>query len=545
MSSPRHILVTAGLPYANGSIHLGHLVEYIQTDIWCRFQRLMGNECFYICGDDTHGTAIMLAAQKQGITPEALIAKVHEEHFRDLTAFHIQFADYYTTHSEENKTLACFIYEQLKKRGDISSKKMTQFFDEKENIFLPDRFIKGECPRCGAKDQYGDNCENCGATYSPQELKNPVSVISGTTPVEKESEHYFFDLAKYADILKEWMKTHHLQDSVVHKLNEWFEEGLKDWNISRDAPYFGFEIPGAPKKYFYVWMDAPVGYMSTFKHFCNSHSEIKFENYWNSEQTELYHFIGKDIMYFHTLFWPAMLHGAGFRMPTSVFVHGFLTINGTKMSKSRGTFITAQAYLNALKPEFLRYYFAAKLTPQVDDIDLNFEDFTLRVNSDLVGKFVNLASRCAGFITKKFEGKLAKQLQDENLFTHFVEKGKEIAENYESLNYNRAMRDIMQLADEANKYIDEQKPWSLAKDETQSDKVQLICTQGLNLFKLLATYLKPVLPDTAKNIEEFLAIEAMDWKTRAKPMLNHTIHSFKPLMQRVQKEAIDALVKAT
>lgn len=538
----RNILVTTALPYANGPIHLGHLVEHIQADIWVRFQRLRGNTCLFLCGDDAHGTPIMLSAAKEGITPEKLVATIQAEHLRDFSGFFIDFDNFYTTHSPENRELAEFIYHQLKQRGDIFTQKISQAFDPVENIFLPDRFIRGTCPRCNAEKQYGDVCEVCGATYSPTELKNPTSALSGATPIEKESEHFFFALDKYSDFLHEWINAGHLQQQVTNKLQEWFTAGLKPWDISRDAPYFGFEIPDAPGKYFYVWLDAPVGYMASLKNLTQQNPAINFDEYWGKDSTaELYHFVGKDIVYFHALFWPAMLHGAGFRTPTAVYVHGYLTIDGQKMSKSRGLFISAQQYLQSLNPEYLRYYFAAKLNPQVEDIDLNLTDFAQRVNSDLVGKYVNLASRCAGFITKKFDGKLADNLPQPELFDDFVTAGDEIADYFEQLNYNKAVRTIMALADRANQYIDQQKPWVLAKDPANNDQVQAVCTQGLNLFKILTTYLKPILPTTAEKVAAFLNIPTLNWQHIDKPLTAHTIKPFKPLMQRVPKEAIDGL----
>lgn len=542
MNTKRKILVTIALPYANGAIHLGHLVEAIQADIWVRFQRMLGHECHFICGSDAHGTSIMLSAEKAGISPVEQIEQVHKEHSRDFDTFLVDFDNFYTTHSDENKTLSEQIYQRLKTNGDITTREISQAFDPEKNLFLSDRFIKGECPRCGAEDQYGDNCEVCGATYEPTELKNPRSALSGATPVEKTSEHYFFQLKHYEQMLKEWVNPERLQSHVVNKLKEWFEAGLKDWDISRDAPYFGFEIPDAPGKYFYVWLDAPVGYMASFKNLCDRRDELDFDEYWKEgHDTELYHFIGKDIVYFHSLFWPAMLHGSNYRKPTAIFVHGFLTINGQKMSKSRGTFITAEDYAKHLKPEFLRYYFAAKLTGQVEDIDLSFDDFMARVNSDLVGKYVNLASRCAGFIKKKFNGELADKLHDEKLFQEFIDAGDVIAESYETLNTNRAVREIMTLADRANQYIDHHKPWALAKEEGNEVYVQLICTQGLNLFRLLTIYLKPILPDTASAVEDFLNIAPLHWSDSKTPLLNHTINPFKPLMQRVTSDDIELL----
>ena len=544
MTQHRHILVTAALPYANGVLHLGHMLEYIQADIWVRFQRLRGNDCLFLCGNDAHGTPIMVTAQKQGITPETLIAQMHRQHTQDFQDFLIHFDSFYTTHSPENRELSELIYHRLKERGDIFTKKISQAFDPVENMFLPDRFIRGDCPRCGAKEQYGDVCESCGATYSPTELKNAISAISGATPIEKESEHYFFALNHYTDLLKTWIEDGHLQSQVANKLKEWFDEGLKAWDISRDAPYFGFEIPGVPNKYFYVWLDAPIGYMASLQHLMKSRPELDFDTYWKeNHQTELYHFIGKDIVYFHALFWPAMLHGAGFRMPTGIFVHGYLTINGQKMSKSRGTFITAQEYLQQLSPEYLRYYFAAKLSPQIEDIDLNLEDFAQRVNADLVGKYVNLASRCAGFINKKFHGTLANALPEPKLFNEFVHASGSIANAYETLNYNKAVREIMALADRANQYIDQQKPWTLAKEAGKDKEVQAVCTQGLNLFKVLTTYLKPILPHTAKAVESFLNIAELTWENNHEPLLGHSINAFQPLMQRVPDEAIQQLIR--
>ncbi len=540
----RNILVTSALPYANGSIHLGHLVEYIQTDIWARFQKMRGHNCTYVCADDAHGTAIMLRARQEGITPEELIARVSEEHQQDFAGFHIGFDNYHSTHSEENRFFANTIYERNRDAGNIHSKFITQAYDPVENIFLPDRFIKGECPKCGAPDQYGDNCENCGASYNPADLKNPRSVVSGATPIEKESEHYFFKLGNFETMLREWTKAGHLQKEITNKLNEWFEAGLQDWDISRDAPYFGFEIPDHPGKYFYVWLDAPIGYMASFKNLCKRRDDLDFEFYWNPDsKAELYHFIGKDIQYFHTLFWPAMLHGAGFRVPTNVFIHGFLTVDGQKMSKSRGTFIKASTYLRHLNPEYLRYYFAGKLGSGVDDIDLNLEDFAQRVNADLVGKFVNIASRCAGFITKRYEGKLSDSLAEPTLWNDFKHAGDEIAEQYEKREYARAMRSIMALADKANQYIDEKQPWVIAKEEGKDDELQQICSMGLNLFRVLACYLKPVLPATIEAAEAFLNVESLDWDDAKTPLHGHVIGKFKPLMTRVDPKQIEAVVE--
>lgn len=538
----RKILVTSALPYANGSIHIGHLVEYIQTDIWVRFQKMQGNQCYYVCADDAHGTPIMLRAQKEGITPEELIARVHTEHSQDFQDFFVQFDNFYSTHSDENRHFSTHIYKGLQTGGHIIQKSIKQAFDPEKQMFLPDRFIRGECPRCGAKDQYGDSCEVCGATYSPTDLKNPVSALSGATPIEKESEHYFVNLANFEQMLKDWTQSGTLQAEVSNKLNEWFEHGLQAWDISRDAPYFGFQIPDTENKYFYVWLDAPIGYMASFKNFCDKQG-LHFDEFWAEDSdAELYHFIGKDIIYFHALFWPAMLTGGQFRKPTSIFAHGFLTVDGQKMSKSRGTFITARCYLDHLNPEYLRYYFAAKLTPNVDDIDLNLEDFIQRVNSDLVGKVVNIASRCAGFITKRFDGMLADSLADAALYDSFVQAGAEIAQDYEARNYNKAMRGIMALADKANQYIDENKPWVIAKEQGKDAELQAICTQGLNLFGVLMGYLTPILPLMSQAVEKFLNAP-MVWQPKA--LLNHKIDKFKPLMKRIEQSQIDAMIEAS
>lgn len=540
----RNILMTSALTYANGELHLGHMIEAIQADIWARFQRLQGHQCTYVFGSDTHGTAIMIYAEKEGITPEQLIERIHKEHKQGYSDFLISFDNFYTTHSQENQNLSNDIFNKLNARGDIETRTIKQAFDPDKQLFLADRFIKCTCPYCGATDQYGDNCENCGKTYEPMDAKDPKSAISGATPVEKESEHLFFKLENYSNMLQDWTQQGHLQQQISNKLNEWFEDGLKSWDISRDAPYFGFEIPEHPGKYFYVWMDAPVGYMASFQNLCKQHDDLDFNAYWNADSKhELYHFIGKDIVYFHALFWPAMLSGANYRTPTAIFVHGFLTINGKKMSKSRGTFITARQYLDHLAPEYLRYYFAAKLSDEIEDIDLNLEDFKLRVNSDLVGKYVNLASRCAGFISKKFDGMLADALDDTNLFTDFITKGDEITEQYDALQYSRAVRNIMELADAANQYIDAKKPWSMAKEEGKALDVQAVCTQGLNLFKVISTYLKPILPETVAKVESFLQCEPLTWQNRHTPLLKHKIAKFKPLMQRITDEDIEKILE--
>jgi methionyl-tRNA synthetase len=540
-NNPRQILVTSALPYANGPIHLGHLVEYIQTDIWVRWQKMQGHQCHYVCADDAHGTPIMLRAQQQGISPETLIAQVSQQHQRDFAGFAIGFDNYYSTHSLENQTLANHIYQQLKQQGYIEKRTIAQAFDPKENMFLPDRFIKGECPRCGAKDQYGDNCEACGATYDPTELKNPVSVVSGTTPIEKQSEHFFINLADFEPMLRQWVNSDAIQAEVKNKLAEWFESGLKAWDISRDAPYFGFEIPDEKDKYFYVWLDAPIGYMASFKNLCQRQG-FDFNAFWakeNENNTELYHFIGKDIVYFHTLFWPAMLAGSGFRQPTGVFVHGFLTVNGQKMSKSRGTFIKAEDYLCHLNPEYLRYYFAAKLSHGIDDIDLNLEDFVQRVNADLIGKVVNIASRCAGFINKRFAGQLSAALDDADLYQEFLTQAQAIAQDYEQRNYSHAVRKIMALADKANQYIDDKKPWVMAKQAGQDALLQAVCSQGINLFQVLISCLNPILPLMGEKVARFLNTPLV-WSPP--PLLAHPINPFEPLMTRVEQKQIDALL---
>ncbi|MGD8909521.1 MAG: methionine--tRNA ligase [Chromatiales bacterium] len=542
--TPRKILITSALPYANGPIHIGHLVEYIQTDIWSRFQKMRGHHCLYVCADDAHGTPIMLRARQEGIEPETLIARMAEEHQADFADFRIGFDNYHSTHSPENQACANTIYESNRDAGHIAKRTITQAYDPAERMFLPDRFIKGTCPKCGAEDQYGDNCEACGASYSPAELINPVSAVSGAVPEQRESDHYFFKLADFAAMLREWTGAGHIQHEVANKLDEWFEAGLQEWDISRDAPYFGFEIPDHPGKYFYVWLDAPIGYMASFRNLCDKTEGLDFDDYWaEGSDAELYHFIGKDIIYFHTLFWPAMLHGAGFRTPSAVYAHGFLTVDGAKMSKSRGTFIKARTYLDHLNPEYLRYYFAAKLGSGVDDIDLNLDDFAQRVNSDLVGKVVNIASRCAGFISKRFGGRLAEQVSEQALFDDFVAAGERIAEHYEKREFSRAAREIMALADRANQHIDEQKPWVVAKEEGKEDLLQAICSDGLNLFRLLIGYLRPILPGTAETAEAFLQIEPITWDQLATPLTGHVIGKFKPLMTRVDPKQIEAMLE--
>ncbi|MDX1509306.1 MAG: methionine--tRNA ligase, partial [Woeseiaceae bacterium] len=539
MTGNRKILVSSALPYANGSIHMGHLVEYIQTDIWVRFQKLRGHQCTFVCASDAHGTPIMIRARELGISPEELTTKISAEFVRDFSDFHVDFDNYHTTHSPENEALTVEMYEALRDAGDIYTKTIEQAYDEKEGMFLPDRYVRGTCPFCKTPDQYGDACENCSKTYSPADLIDPVSIVSGTAPVRRESEHYFFRLSRYEDRLRAWMKQAKLDRNVVAKLDEWFEAGLQDWDISRDAPYFGFRIPGTDDKYFYVWLDAPVGYPASFLNLCQRRDDLDFDEYWRpGHDTEVYHFIGKDIMYFHTLFWPAVLEGAGFRTPTSVYAHGFLTVNGQKMSKSRGTFIKARTYLDNLDPEYLRYYYAAKLGPTIEDIDLNLDDFVARVNSDLIGKLVNIASRCAGFINKRFDGRLDDTLADAALFDEVASASETIAGHYEQREYSKAMRLIMQLADSANRYIDEHKPWVLIKDESKLGDVQAVCTQGLNLFRSLMIYLSPVLPVLAGKARDFLGDDEWRWQDASTPRLGDSIKPFKPLMTRIDPDKV-------
>jgi methionyl-tRNA synthetase len=558
----RKILVTSALPYANGPIHLGHLVEYIQTDIWARFQKLRGHECWYVCADDTHGTPVMLRAQQEGITPEQLITRMHAEHARDFADFGVAFDNYYSTHSPENRELAQLIYKKLQAGGHIAKRTIQQAYDPVKQMFLPDRFIKGECPRCGAPDQYGDSCEVCGATYSPTELKNAVSALSGARPVEKESEHYFFRLGDFEDALRAWLfpeitAPRHVQPEVANKLDEWFSAGLQDWDISRDAPYFGFEIPDAPGKYFYVWLDAPIGYMASFKHLC-AKKGLDFDAFWGkTSKAELYHFIGKDILYFHALFWPAMLEGAGFRKPSAVFAHGFLTVNGQKMSKSRGTFVTARTYLDHLNPEYLRYYFAAKLGPRVEDIDLSFEDFVARINSDLVGKYVNIASRAAGFLTKRFQGKLIEErelmAEDTHISSDMALEQRLYAEEstilaaYEERDFGRVVREVMRLADQVNQYFDRHKPWERAKstDPLHEKRLHQVCSECINAFRILTIYLRPVMPRLAEKVAEFLNLQGeLDWahlnRYPTKP-----IKEYQHLLTRVDPTAIEAMLNAS
>ena len=550
-NQPRKILVTSALPYANGSIHLGHLVEYIQTDIWVRFQKMQGHTVHYVCADDTHGTPIMLRAEKEGITPEALIANVHQEHSADFKEFLVEFDNYYSTNSVENKVLSQGIYKALKANGKIATKTIEQFFDPVKNMFLPDRFIKGECPKCHAKDQYGDSCEVCGATYNPTELINAYSAVSGAAPVRKETEHYFFKLSECEQFLKDWTRSEAikgkptLQGEAANKMGEWFENGLNDWDISRDAPYFGFEIPDAPGKYFYVWLDAPIGYMASFKNLCDKHG-LNFDEYWAKDsKTELYHFIGKDILYFHALFWPATLEFSGHRKPTQIFAHGFLTVNGEKMSKSRGTFITARSYLDHIRnPEYLRYYYAAKLNSTMEDIDLNLEDFVARVNSDLVGKYINIASRTAGFINKRFAGEL-KPSQNNAIVAEIKAAATVVAEAYAEREYGKALREIMRLADVANGFVAEKAPWVMAKQAGQDAALQEVCSDALELFRLLTLYLKPVLPKLAAEIEQFLNIAPLTWvSVDASLAENHAINAYEHLITRIDPKAIEAMTEA-
>ena len=542
--APRKILVTSALPYANGPLHLGHMLEQVQTDIWVRFQKSRGHDCLYVCADDAHGTAIMLAAEKLGITPEQHIDEMRKLHVQDSVGFLIDFANFHTTHSEENRKWSEQIYASLKANDHIATREITQAFDPEKQLFLADRFIRGSCPRCKTEDQYGDNCEACGATYSPADLINPISAISGATPVNKESTHFFFKLPEYEAMLKEWLDSDTLQPQVANKLREWTDAGLQEWDISRDAPYFGFEIPGEPGKYFYVWLDAPIGYIASFENYCGRTGHA-FDEYWQpGGDTELYHFIGKDIINFHGLFWPAMLHSAGLRTPTAIFAHGFLTVNGTKMSKSRGTFVNASTYLEHLDAEYLRYYFAAKLSDSVDDIDLNLEDFVQRVNSDVVGKVVNIASRCAGFLRKGCDNRLTADCAEPEMLTEFIAAGDSIAALYESREFNKAIREIIALADKANQYIDGKKPWVLAKEEGKEAEVHTVCSVGVNLFRVLVTYLKPVLPAMAEKSEAFLNT-SLDWTDLQGPLLDHELSRFKPLIQRIDPKNVEAMVEAS
>ncbi|WP_111587876.1 methionine--tRNA ligase [Aeromonas salmonicida] len=545
-TDPRTMLVTCALPYANGSIHLGHMLEHIQADIWVRYQRMRGHQVHFICADDAHGTPIMLKAQQMGITPEEMIAAVSKEHQTDFAGFNISFDNYHSTHSDENRELAELIYGRLKDGGFIKGRTITQLFDPEKSMFLPDRFVKGTCPKCKSPEQYGDNCDSCGATYSPTELIDPKSAVSGATPVMKDSEHFFFDLPQFETWLAGWVRgSGAIQEEMANKMQEWFESGLQQWDITRDAPYFGFEIPGAPGKYFYVWLDAPIGYMASFKNLCNKRGDIDFDSYWKADsEAELYHFIGKDIAYFHCLFWPSMLEGAGFRKPTKVNVHGYVTVNGAKMSKSKGTFIKASTYLNHLDPECLRYYYAAKLNSRIDDLDLNLDDFVARVNADVVNKLVNLASRNAGFIAKRFDGKLAATCAEPELYAEFANACASISEAYEAREFSRAIREIMALADKANRYVDEKAPWVLAKQEGADAELQAVCSVGINLFRVLMAYLKPVMPLLAERAEAFLG-ETLTWDGVAQQLTNHQLAPFKALFSRIEPAKIEAMIEAS
>ena len=539
----RKIFVTCALPYANGSIHLGHMLEHIQADIWVRYQRLKGNQIYFVCADDTHGTPIMIKSKQLGITPEEMLKAVAVEHKQDFDGFEISFDNYYSTHSEENRFFSNSIYKKLKERGYIASRTISQLFDPEKKMFLPDRFVKGTCPKCKAPDQYGDNCEVCGATYSPTELLNPYSAVSGAKPELKQTEHFFFDLPQFEPVLKDWIKTGAIPEEMANKLNEWFEAGLQQWDITRDAPYFGFEIPDQPGKYFYVWLDAPIGYFGSFKNYCDRVKNVDFDEFTSTgSNCEMYHFIGKDILYFHSLFWPAMLSGAGYRMPTKLFIHGYVTVNGAKMSKSKGTFIKAATFLKHFPAETLRYYYAAKSNAKIDDLDLNLEDFIARVNSDLVNKVVNLASRTANFITKKFAGKLAPSLTEDQIFGEFRNATASIENAYENREYARAVREIMRLADLANKYVDDTAPWVLAKDPSKDAELHQVCTNALNMFKILLTYLKPIIPSLVKASEDFLGV-TLNWNEACDPLTDREINPFKPLFKRIEQKQVDEMIK--
>ena len=538
----RKIIATSALPYANGPIHLGHLVEYLQTDIWVRSQKMAGNECLYICADDAHGTPIMLKAQELKITPEKLIDKTYKQHIKDFSDFHIEFDNYHSTHSDENKKFSEYIFNQLKERGDIVSKTINQFYDEKAQMFLPDRYIKGECPKCHAKDQYGDSCEECGSTYLSTDIINPISTVSDTKPVTKETDHFFFKLSSYETFLKKWVSNDATQTEIKNKLNEWLSDGLVDWDITRDAPYFGFNIPNTKDKFFYVWLDAPIGYIASHKNYCEKNNK-SFDEYWKSDSNcELYHFIGKDIAYFHALFWPAMLEGSGFRKPNAVYCHGFLTINGEKMSKSRGTFFNARTYLNHLNPEYLRYYFASRLADKIEDIDLSFDDFQSRVNSDLVGKIINIGSRCSKFINKDFSNELSATFNNEKLINDCLSHLDEIINNYEGRNFSTNIRLISSMADDINKYLDEEKPWVKIKDKNNHEIVQKICTDGMNLFRILIGYLKPVLPKISEKVENIMQCEPINWENIKDLILSKKIQEFKPIITRIDKDSLEGMI---
>ena len=542
----RRILVTSALPNANGPIHLGHVLEQIQTDIWVRFQRMRGNQAIYVCADDTHGTATMIKAEQEGVAAETLVENMRQLHVADSQGFLIAHDNYYSTHSPENQHYSELIYNRLQKAGLIFTEEVEQLYDPEKGLFLADRFVVGSCPKCKTPDQYGDNCENCGATYNANELIDPKSIFSGATPELRGSDHYFFDLGRYTDFLKEWTRSGAVQPEIANKLAEWLDDGLRAWDISRDAPYFGFTIPGTTDKCFYVWMDAPIGYMASFQNLCDQGNDLNFDDFWAADSSaEVHHFIGKDIVNFHALFWPAVLDGANFRTPTKVHTHGFLTVDGTKMSKSRGTFILAKTYLDHLSPEYLRYYYAAKLNGSADDLDLNLEDFVARVNADLVGKVINIASRTAGFLVKQFDGVLADTVHDEALMAQFHAQVEPIAALFEAGDTAKAMREVTALADAANQYIAKHEPWNMAKDPEQRDAVQLVCSQGINMFRCLAIFLKPVLPEMAEKAEAFLNVEPLAWADAEAPLLGHTISKFKPMLQRIETAQIDKMVEAS
>lgn len=543
MSDQRKLFITSALPYANGALHLGHMLEHTQSDIWARINRAMGRKVRYLCAEDSHGAPIMLRAEKEGVTPEEFVAGTRKEHWHLLQDFNISYDHYHTTHSPENQAMVNRIYSKLKENGHIDTKVVEQLFDPEKKMFLADRFIKGECPNCGAKDQYGDNCEVCAATYNATEVINPRSVISGATPVIKESLHYFVNLKNFEDMLKDWMNQGALQDQVINKLKEWFEMGLQSWDISRDAPYFGFKIPDTKDKYFYVWLDAPVGYLGCLKYVCEQNDEDLEDWIAADANTQMVHFVGKDILYFHSLFWPAMLHGSGIKVPDSVYVHGFVTVNGAKMSKSRGTFINASTYLKHFKPDYLRYYYASKLSDKIVDLDLNLEDFVSKVNSDLVGKIVNIASRCAGFIKKKFDGQLSAELHNPELYQSFTERSQEIADLFLDRKYSKAIKIIMTLADNANQYISDMEPWQAIKDENKQDEVHQVCSTGINLFRVLITWLSPVVTETAAKASDFLNTDVNDWNAIESPLTNHTINKFKPLITRIETASVEAMIE--
>ena len=542
----RRILVTSALPNANGPIHLGHVLEQIQTDIWVRFQRMRGNQAIYVCADDTHGTATMIKAEQEGVSAETLVENMRQLHMADSQGFLIAHDNYYSTHSPENQHYSELIYNRLQEAGLIFTEEVEQLYDPEKGLFLADRFVVGGCPKCKTPDQYGDNCENCGATYNANELIDPKSIFSGATPELRGSDHYFFDLGRYTDFLKAWTRSDAVQPEIANKLAEWLDDGLRAWDISRDAPYFGFTIPGTTDKYFYVWMDAPIGYMASFQNLCDQGNDLNFDDFWATDSSaEVHHFIGKDIVNFHALFWPAVLDGSNFRTPTKVHTHGFLTVDGTKMSKSRGTFILAKTYLDHLSPEYLRYYYAAKLNGSADDLDLNLEDFVARVNSDLVGKVINIASRTAGFLVKQFDGVLADTVHDEALMAQFHAQVEPIAALFESGDTAKAMREVTALADAANQYIAKHEPWNMAKDPEQRDAVQLVCSQGINMFRCLAIFLKPVLPEMAEKAEAFLSVAPLTWADAEAPLLGHTISEFKPMLQRIEAAQIEKMVEAS